>query len=406
MKKLLIATTAVAGLAMFATPAMAQGLSLDLGGFYRGYALSIDDDAPGGAATSTADFDLRYDSEIYFTGEVTLDNGLTVGVHNEIDLGHEGAANTIFNDTTDETYVYFSGNWGRVNVGREDGAQYLLQVAAPSADSNVDGLRQYFNGMNFYESAPGLNRLAALGINGWAAFAPATVNGMAYAKGFDYANDMARYANKLTYFTPKFNGFQAGVTYAPEMTDGIKSINNGVGGVAGDSDGGQYGDVWELAARWDGEFNGVGLSFGAGYGKASLELTNGAPATVGSDDRTQWNLAAAATWNQFSGGVSYKEDNFGIAGGAGLFDQEETWVFGLAWDNGPWHAGASWMNSDYKYTGATDVEYDRYTVGGGYEFGPGMSFRGAVAFGSLDNNAAAADNRDFTQVTLGTEVNF
>ncbi|MBL1146782.1 MAG: porin [Pseudomonadota bacterium] len=411
MKKLLIATTAVAGLAMFATPAMAQGLSLDLGGFYRGYALNIDDDAPAGV--NVRDLDLRHDSEVYFTGEVTLDNGLTVGVHNEIDLGHESNAAAgvppagqagQFDDTTDETYAYFSGNWGRVNLGREDGAQYLLQVAAPSADSNIDGLRQYFSGKNFF----GADRLSALAINGWTPFAGGVINGNANTKGYDYANDMGRYANKLTYFTPKFNGFQAGVTYAPEMTDGVKSINNGVGGMATDADAGHFEDLWEIAARWDGEFNGVGLSFGAGYGHASLEVAGAGalPGTNTFDDRTQWNVSAAATWNQFSAGVVYKDDNHGLTGGAGSFDQENTWVVGLAWDNGPWHAGASYLNSDYEFTGATDVEYDRFTVGGGYEFGPGMSFRGAVAFGSHDNNVAAADNRDFTQVTLGTEVNF
>lgn len=403
MKKLLIATTAVAGLAMFATPAMAQGLSLDLGGFYRGYALHIDDDAP--AATSTRDFDLRHDSEVYFTGEVTLDNGLTVGVHNEIDLGHENnvaAPGGIFTDTTDETYAYFSGNWGRVNLGREDGAQYLLQVAAPSADSNVDGLRQYFNGMNYY----GADLLATAGVNGWAA----GVGGGAGGKGLDYANDMGRYANKLTYFTPKFNGFQAGFSYAPEVTDGFKIINNGVGGIAVDNSAGDFEDLFELAARWDGEFNGVGLSFGAGWGQADNEAPAAAVGTVGTGDREQWNVAGSATWNQFSFGAVYKEDDHGInATAAGHFEEENTWVLGLGWANGPWSAGASWMNAEFERRAATDVEIDRYTFGGAYEFGPGMSFRGAVAFGDYDNAlgaAGAGNDRDFTQVTLGTEVNF
>ena len=42
----------------------------------------------------------------------------------------------------EESYAYFSGAWGRVNFGSEDGAAFLLQVAAPSADANIDGLRQ------------------------------------------------------------------------------------------------------------------------------------------------------------------------------------------------------------------------------------------------------------------------
>ena len=85
MKKILFATTAIAGLATVATPAMADALEMDLGGFYRGYGVYNDVDA-------TRDFDLRHDAEIHFTGETTLDNGLTVGVHSEMELAADNAA--------------------------------------------------------------------------------------------------------------------------------------------------------------------------------------------------------------------------------------------------------------------------------------------------------------------------
>ena len=52
-----------------------------------------------------------------------------------------GFNNNTNNDAkTEESYLYFSGNWGRLNLGRENGAAYLLQVAAPSADPNIDGM--------------------------------------------------------------------------------------------------------------------------------------------------------------------------------------------------------------------------------------------------------------------------
>ncbi len=410
MKKLLFATTAVAGFAMFATPVAAQGLSLDLGGFYRGYGLWQRNDIPN---SNLRNWDFRHDSEVHFTGEVTLDNGLTVGVHSEINLGTSQpqapapfpgfvAANPNFSTgTTDETYVYFSGNWGRVNFGREDGAQYLLQVAVPSADSNVDGLRTYFQGLN-----PGAtSRIGALGI-GPGAFPFAT-------KGFDYANDMGRYVNKITYFTPKFNGFQGGVSYAPEGTDGMKVIGNGVSGMAADNDIAGFDNLWELAARWDGQFEEVGISLGAGWGRASAENSAASlgfgTGFVGTKSRTQWNIGSHLSWNQFSAGLAYARDNHGVRGGAvGDFDRERTWVFGLGWENGPWSLGASYLDKEFQFTGARDVDYERWTVGAGYQFGPGMSFRGAIAFGDFDgdNTGAAGDSRDFRQFTLGTEVNF
>ena len=141
MKKLLL-TTAACGLAFAATPANAQ-VELELGGYFKGYGAYVDQDETADVATHTNDFDMIRDTELHIGGETTLDNGLTVGAHVEI------SADADADIAPDESYVYFSGNWGRVNVGAEDGAGYLLQVAAPSADSNIDGIRQFVQPVNY-----------------------------------------------------------------------------------------------------------------------------------------------------------------------------------------------------------------------------------------------------------------
>jgi hypothetical protein len=63
-------------------------------------------------------------------------------------------------------------------------------------------------------------------------------------------------------------------------------------------------------------------------------------------------------------------------------------------------------------------EVDKLTVGGGYSFGPGMTFRGAVAWGNVDYsedanavavrdlNGVTAGSTDFTQITVGTDIKF
>src|ERR1019366_1146133 len=149
MKKLLMCSAAIAlGLAV-AAPAKADGIKLDLAGHFKGYVTWLSQDTTDG--TSERHFDILRETEIHFTGETTLDNGLTVGVHHEADIDSQdqAAANA---DTflTEESYAYFSGAWGRVNFGKEDGANYLLQVAAPSADENYDGLRQFINPENIF----------------------------------------------------------------------------------------------------------------------------------------------------------------------------------------------------------------------------------------------------------------
>ena len=99
MKKVLLAGTALVGAALFAAPASAE-LKLDLGGHFKGYGVYVDEDAE---AADQRDFEFRKDTEIHFTGETTLDNGLTVGVHVEQQVENDNLNN--------ESYAYFSGGW-------------------------------------------------------------------------------------------------------------------------------------------------------------------------------------------------------------------------------------------------------------------------------------------------------
>ncbi len=345
MKKVLLAGTALVGAALFAAPASAE-LKLDLGGHFKGYGVYVDEDAE---VADQRDFEFRKDTEIHFTGETTLDNGLTVGVHVEQQVENDNLNN--------ESYAYFSGGWGRVNFGNEDGAAYLLQVAAPSADSNIDGLRTYIRG---YQSAIELDYDHAQFGNG-----PSGTG-----------------ADRLTYLSPKFNGFQAGVSYAPES-----GTNNGIAAMgAGGAE-----DLWEIAARWDGEFSGFGISVGAGYSTSDND--------AGVAEPEGWNIGANVAWNQFSFGAAYLDEQDVV----GLDVDTTTWVVGAAWDNGPYHVGASYLAREDDAAGG-DADSYKATLGAGYTFGPGMTFRGALAMG--ETVVGAADEQEFTQVTIGTDINF
>ena len=85
MKKLLMCSAAVAlGLAV-AAPAKADGIKLDLAGHFKGYVTWVSHDSSSCRCHHRQDphFDILRETEIHFTGETTLDNGLTVGVHHE-----------------------------------------------------------------------------------------------------------------------------------------------------------------------------------------------------------------------------------------------------------------------------------------------------------------------------------
>ena len=354
MKKVLL--SGVALLAM-ATSAQAEGLSLDLSGHFKGYGVYNNNDEAAGV--SLDELNIRKETEVHFTGETTLDSGLTVGVHVEADVDRDDNGSIV-----EESYMYLSGGWGRVNFGEEDGAAYLLQVSAPNADSNIDGLRQYISTYNSTGTAGGANiRL-----------------------DYDQVAPGSSKYNKVSYMTPVFNGFQAGVSYIPTMSDD----GNGRTAVNADNTAGDYADGIELAARYEGAFEGVGVAVGAGYGTYDREAK-----AAGQDDNKTWNAGLDLDFAGFGLGFAYLDTNQGLTGS----NDQTTMVVGADYQMGAYKLGASWLNQETE-TAGVKADVERYTVGASYSYGPGMSFRGSVSMIDNDNNI------DSTQVSLGTQVNF
>lgn len=394
MKKLLLSSAAVCGLAMIATPAAAQ-VQLEVGGYMKGYGIYSDTDEDSAATTDNRELDIIRNTEIHLGGETTLDNGLTVGFHSEMEAdGNTTGTGDGFE--VQESYAYFSGGWGRVNFGAEDGAAYLLQVAAPSADSNIDGIRQYVNPVH-YTTATGGTGLATLQV--------------ATGLGLDYAQDVTGYADKLTYLSPIMNGFQLGVSYTPDTAD--TSTEDALG--IDDADD-TLGEAYEAGVRYEGMFNNVGVIAGAGY--THVELEESLAQTAGdafSDDRQAWNVGLDLDIGPFGVGASYKEDNYGEdpVSATNEMDDEETIVLGVDYTTGPFKLGASYMDIEGTRniagaTGNDGIETDRYTGGVVYTYGPGMTFRGSLSYVEHDNVAGltTGDDVESTALTVGTQINF
>ncbi|MCB9985696.1 MAG: porin [Micavibrio sp.] len=330
MNKLMLGAAAVA-LTLAVSPAMAQddsGVKLNLGGYFKGYVNYTNED-------DVRDVDILRDTEVHFGGETTLDNGLTVGAH------IEAKADSGDSFDVDESYAYFAGSWGRVNFGSEDGAAYLLQVAAPSADDNIDGIRQYISPTTFGAA--------------------------------DYDNDLSTKADKITYLSPVYSGFQAGASFTPEAGDDSRDVTGNSAEGVQDTD-----DVWELAARYEGMVSNVGVILGAGYAD-------------GGNDVDEWNVGADLDIGAFGLGAIYTnldEDS----------NDTDTWVVGGDYTVGPYKLGLSYLNEN---DDDDTIDLDRYTGGVVYTYGPGMTFRGSVAYTEEDES-----DEDATTVTVGTQINF
>ena len=412
MKKLLVGTAAVAlglGLAAPAKAADKDGVKLGLGGYFMGYMSWLDQDEDTNADADAAiedvrAFDIQRETEIHFTGETTLDNGLTVGFHAEAEAdGFSGGAGDTFD--IEESYAYFSGAWGRVNFGSEDGAAFLLQVSAPSADGNIDGVRQQVQPINFLRTDIGADT-AILGGAGALGTAAGNIN-----YRFDYDNAPARSDNKLTYMTPVFSGFQFGVSYTPDLGSGA---NSWTPGNASDDTISDFGSVWEAAGRYEGQLGDVGVALGGGYTHADLEdAPLAAAANTRDDDRARWDVGLDLNWGAFGlGGAYYEDDN-----GYDLDGEETTWTVGVDYTTGPFKLGASYYDTTTALDGienaanSGDFEADRWMAGVTYTYGPGMTFRGSVGFVDAEVPAAllaAATNNqtDATYLMLGTQINF
>jgi len=173
---------------------------------------------------------------------------------------------------------------------------------------------------------------------------------------------------------------------------------------------GNYGSAWEAAARYEGQWQNVGVTVGGGYTRASLE--EDVPAIAGTstaDDFNQWNAGLNLNWGAFNLGGVYTRDNGGISDNG----ENRTWVVGLDWTTGPFKIGGSYLNNKEDLgTAATvdagDVQNNRWAAGVVYTYGPGMTFRGSVGWTNSDTNETAAVVGDYkaTDVLLGTQINF
>lgn len=354
MKTLLLCGAALCAVSA-AFPAFAaddSAVKLGLGGYFKGYASYVDQDGDGVRKT-----DFLRQTEVHFDGKTELPNGLTVGAHIE---GQADGADDFY---VDESYIFGSGAWGKVNFGRTYGAPYVLQVVAPSADPNVDGRLQLFTPINY----------AAAGIS------------LGTSTETDYDQDVSAKYDKITYISPLFSGFQAGISYTPESN----GTSRGLSGNDVDTHTTATSNIWEGAARFENKINET-LSYvvGGGYTKAQVE-SGSAP------DRKAWNAGLSFKVGDVGLGAAYQVDDLGAAHHTAKYS-----VVGADYTMGDFVYGASYYN---KNDDVNTVNLDRYSVGVGYKVIPGINFRGSVGYYDVKDADSSANA---TAVMLGTDIKF
>jgi predicted porin len=325
-------------------------------------------DDRGGAAFNQklTQFDQWSDKEIHFNGRTTLDNGLTVGFRIELE------GNTDASDQIDESYMFIEGRFGRLELGSLNNVQYRMGYNAPEAqtrpwsnEGNIFNVLANNTGSPLFDSMLGTTR----------------------SRFFD--ND----SEKINYYTPRFEGFQFGLSYIPNSAQD----RNG----APDPISTAYSRGWAAAANFVRTFGAFDIAASAGYmtwQKAAIGVTGS------NDDPSQYNFGLQVGYAGFKVGGSYGKIKDGRSGSSGTNAAASTagtgvnGVDGRAWDAGIMYTfGPAAVSLNYidgrnddgnvvTGTGGGDDKFTMLSLAGKYTLGPGVSLEANLWTAKLEAN--------------------
>jgi outer membrane protein OmpU len=372
MKKTLLASSALVGASLLAAPAMAgtvgskDDMSVTLGGtlwFSVGF---YEEDISAGNGRGYR-FGVN-EAEVYVSASNTADNGLKYGVNIELNGGGaDGSA-------ADEAWAFLdSDQWGRLEMGDQDDVTNRMGLGSQNAHKGLGGpTGSLGTSLTLFGTS-----LAAYGTESMGARA-------------DWDNNTTGDDTKVSYFTPRFSGFQLGASLTPDT-----GINSGTGGLIDTDNDGDFENVVSLGANYVGKFDevGVGLSFTGQWGDA--ESASGS--ALAAEDLAIWHVGGKVDFAGFTIGAHYNDfgDTFLTPAVTALgADAGDTWSVGLGYSSGPWGISAWYTehnkdNSSASPAGATTTELTRWGIGMGYTVAPGWSLRGDFEFFSHDNPSTA-----------------
>ncbi|UEM21162.1 porin [Skermanella mucosa] len=378
MRNILLATTALAAVAGFASAANAQ-IKVTLGGYTEFFAAIYDNNLVNGTER-----EFQLETEIVIKADGKADNGLLYGAKVELQNGTTASVGT------DEASVYLAGSWGRIEMGDFDGAADTLAIYAPL--TGVDALDG--DGLDFISvtgvTFPGKTGTYELGRTPWGAA----------IKAPDSSD-----ATKIMYLTPRFMGFQGGFSYTPENGDEAQNV------VTTKNTSG-YSDFLEFGLNYVGEFSGVSVSASATGTSGNGKGATGTPALK---DFTAWQLGGQVGYAGFKFGGSYIDaENFNVPVRTDSGDQH-AWNVGATYTTGPATVGLFYSDSEgYKRAPGTYADsYELYGLSGTYVLAPGFLIQSDLMYLEEDLKTSAAATAASNKVStdgyvwvVSTRLNF
>ena len=262
-RHLLYGTALVAASMLAAGGAVAQDKmkamkpSMAVGGYYEAVVGGIlDEDYTGNVSDDTSGVDTRTDAEIHFNGRATTDNGLKIHARVELEgQNNHSMDGSAGGDVIDEYFLSVSGSFGQIVLGGTGGVpNRMLTGISGSFATGVGESLGYDMSWIGESRGPGTNRYGV------------------YARIGDHD------AEKISYISPKFGGFQVGVTYSPNVK------NNDDNSRVNAEDG--YHDGLEGAVSYSGKFGDVSFAVGGGM------IAHKAGTETDDKDISEWLVAS------------------------------------------------------------------------------------------------------------------
>lgn len=360
---LLLGTALLTGVVLVA-PARAE-MDVNVGGYVTTQAGFFDNDE-----LNNSDRDFRSKSEIRIRANGTADNGLEYGARVDLRTSTDNTGNSR------RTGIHLESGWGRFEFGDLDGATNALTVLAPTV-----GIGQ-ING-SYVNFIPTADRPAGSVVD--------TGGGILRPLDSDQST-------KVTYYTPRYMGLQAGLSYVPELDD----QDSGEEVQFADNVGNQK-DGLELGLNYRNTYdNGIRINAGLGYVMSDAKTTT-------REDVAAWSAGLRIGYKQFEFGGSYVDNGDSNNNPAEPNDDESAWNLGARYQQGSWGVALNYIQEDYDNRGGRGPDtdggsYDALVLGGSYKIADGLTAGADLAF--FDRNRDTGADTDGYVLVLETKASF
>jgi predicted porin len=364
MRNLLLSTSAAAIAVAAAAPAGAADWDVRVGGYYNAMVAYATTDGNGVTGQDFDGVDVSTNAEIHFLPSITLDNGIKIGANVQLEAETDG-------DQIDESYVQIQGSFGEVLIGSENSAGYKMTYAAPNA------------------AIISLNSPSTGDYIAWSATADSVFRGTLGTTFLEVERNND--AKRLTYFTPRFAGFQLGLSYAHDANQdnfGPTDIASGSGNVA---------HIFDVGANYVQSFGDFNVAVSGRYGVAQNQT-----AGFTADTPTIYSFGINLGYAGFTIGGSFAEANEHNNG----VDDGTAYDIGASYETGPWTFSVTYFHGENGEPGGTSDEQDTFGAAVDYKLAKGVRLNLFGAYVDFDAGAGPAADRDGWVIGTGIGLDF